>query len=96
MGNLSNDFIYSMPDSAAEPIYAYPQKFVVRVLGPFVEPVDKLDSPRDQSLDSQDHIVEHRCRKQTFVSSYFVSSNRGLKIRGGAGILPSTVVAVLD
>lgn len=52
MGNLSNDFIYSMPDSAAEPIYAYPQKFVVRVLGPFVEPVDKLDSPRDQSLDS--------------------------------------------
>lgn len=30
MGNLSNDFIYSMPDSAAEPIYAYPQKFVVR------------------------------------------------------------------
>lgn len=39
-------------DSAAETIYAYPQKFVVRVLGSFVEPVDKLDSPRDQSLDS--------------------------------------------
>ena len=59
-----------MPNSAAKPIYAYPQKFVERVLDSFVEPVDKLDSPRDQSLDSYDHIEEHHCKKQMFVSSY--------------------------